>query len=571
MKYNRRTFLKKTITGAAVTGFSGLGFLKSNVRGDPVSIQGIRKTSDEERKQLIAETRFGRKTPARSRKSMAITSHPLATREAVNILKSGGNACDAALCAAITQTVLQPHMVGITGYLTSMFYDAVSGKTMYVNGSVNVPLGAKKTDGTAAAWGPGVPGFWAGFEESLSRFGTKSKKELMAPAIRYAREGFEMHPFLWGEIFMESEKIGRSDAGLKIYMPDNAIPRPYEMLYQKEAADTLEGLVEEGNDYFYRGEFAEEFCRISQKGGRNITRRDMERYKAYCEEAGSGTYRGFKVRALPITHNGSKVYALPMIIETLDVLELLDIPRQGPPSESPDTMYQMIQSLNIVREDYHRSHGNPNELAVVKQQLPKELAHKRLKKLQAEEVAHDTSSGSLYEGTCAVTVADGQGNVACIVHSSNQSPFETGLWVKGVNLCALRTYGGIPGERGLQGPAGMIIFKEGKPFLAGGSPSRSLTQCMLQNTINILDFGMPIDESVNRPRYGSLVDKRGITIEKNYDERVWKAVEKRGVAFHVVNPWNFYHGAFEGIHVEPGSGMMIACGDPRRHSKAEGV
>jgi gamma-glutamyltranspeptidase/glutathione hydrolase len=117
----------------------------------------------------------------------------------------------------------------------------------------------------------------------------------------------------------------------------------------------------------------------------------------------------------------------------------------------------------------------------------------------------------------------------------------------------------------------MIIFKDGKPFLAGGSPSRSLTQCMLQNTINILDFGMPIDESVSRPRYGSLVDKRGITIEKNYDELVWKAVEKRGVAFHVVNPWNFDHGAFEGIHVEPGSGMMIACGDPRRHSKAEGV
>ena len=558
MKANRRAFLKKAITGAAVTGVSGLNLSKANVRGDPVSNQGIARTSDEERKQLIAEAHFGRKTPAQSRKSMAITSHPLATREAVNVLTSGGNACDAALCAAITQTVLQPQKVGITGYLMLTYYDAASGKTMYINGSVNVPLGAEKTDGTWETWGPGVPGFWAGFEESLSRFGTKSKGELMAPAIRYAREGFETSPSLWGVIFWASEKLGRSDEGLKIYMPDNAIPNPGEMLYQKEAADTLERLVEEGNDYFYRGEFAEEFCRISQAGGRNIARADMERYEAHGVEAASGTYRGFEVRALPI------------IIETLDVLELFDIPRQGPPSESPDTLYQMIQSLNLVVEDRRPpSQGNPNELAVAKQQLSKELAHERIKKLRAGEVLHDTSSNSLPENTCAVTVADGRGNVACMVHSSNQAAFETGLWVKGVNLCAIRG-SGIPGKRGRLGPAGMIIFKDGKPFLAGGSPSRSLRHCKLQNAINILDFGMSINESVHRPRYGSMVEG-STTIEKDYDESVRKAVEKRGVAFDIVNPWNPSQGAFAGICFESGSGMMIACGDPRDHSKAEGV
>ena len=558
MEDNRRTFLKKAITGAAVTGVGGFSSLTSNVRGDPASIQEIRKTNDEQRKQLIAEAHFGRKTPVQSRKAIAITSNPLATREAVNVLKSGGNACDAALCAAITQTVLQPHMVGITGYLTLTYYDAASGKTMYINGTVNVPLGTKTTAGTRETWGPGVPGFWAGFEESLSRFGTKSKAELMAPAIRYAREGFETYPFLWGAIFMQSEKLGRSDAGLKIYMPDNAIPNPGAMLYQKEAADTLERLVDEGTDYFYRGEFADEFCRISQQGGHNITRMDMEHYTAHCEEAASGTYRGFEVRALPL------------IIETLDLLELFDIPRQGPPWQSPDTLHQMIQSLRIVSEDRRPTQGNPNELVVAKQHLSKELAHERIKKLQAEEVTQATSSDSLHEDTCAVTVADEQGNVASIVHSSNQGAFATGLWVKGVNLCAIRG-SGIPGKRGRLGPAGMIIFKDGKPFLTGGSPSRSLRHCKLQNAINILDFGIPIDESVILPRYGSVVDEGRVTIEKDYDAGVRKVVEQRGVAFHVVNPWNFYHGAFEGIHFEPGSGLMSACGDPRRHSKAEAV
>ncbi len=556
---DRRAFLRNAF---AVAGVGELGLSESTVRRGPASWQAVDRIGDRERKELIAEAQFGRKTPARSSTGMAITSHPLATREAVNVLRSGGNACDAALCVAITQTVIQPHLVGVTGYLTLTYYDAASGKTTYVDGSANVPLGAPETDGAPEAWGgPGVPGFWAGFEEARSRFGTKPKKELMAPAIRYAREGFETHPFLWGEIFMESEKIGRSDAGLRIYMPDHAIPRPGAMLYQEEAAHTLEQLAEEGNEYFYRGDFAEEFCRISQDGGRDVTLQDMERYEATTEEAAASTYRGFDVRALPIAYRDFNGYALPVITETLDVLELLDIPAQGPPTESADTMYQMIRSLTIVEGDYFR----PNSLDA------DELARRRLEQLQTGEVTPTTAADSLPEDTCAVTVADEQGNVASLVHSSNQAPFETGLWVNGVNLCSLRVYGGSPGERGLVGPGGMIVFKDAAPFVAGGSPSRSLSQCMLQNAVNIMDFAMPIEESVNRPRYGGPVGSGGITIEKNYDHRVRKAVEQRGIEFDIVNPWSLYHGSFEGIHFEPGVGTMTACGDPRRCSKAEGL
>jgi len=563
MRHDRRAFLGSVFAGAAVAGIGELGLSNSSLGRSVATLQGADRMGDRERRELIAEARFGRKSLAQSTTGMAITSHPLATREAVNVLRSGGNACDAALCVAITQTVIQPHLVGVTGYLTLTYYDAASGTTMYVDGSANVPLGAEEADGTPESWGgAGVPGFWAGFEESLARFGTKSKKELMAPAIRYARDGFETHPFLWGEIFMESEKIGRSDAGLKIYMPDNAIPRPGEMLYQAEAADTLERLAERGNEYFYRGDFAAEFCRISQAGGRNVTRQDMERYEATTEQAAASSYRGFEVRALPRAFRTFNGYSLPVITETLDVLEFLDISAQGPPTESPETMYQMIRSLTIVEGDYRRQDTSDLD--------PQELARRRLEQLRAGETASVTLFDSLPEDTCAVTVADEQGNVACLVHSSNQAPFETGLWVGGINLCSLRVYGGNPGERGLVGPGGMIVFRDGAPFLAGGSPSRSLSQCMLQNAVNIMDFAMPIEESVNRPRYGGPIRDR-ITIEKDYDPGVRGAVEQRGIDFDVINPWSLYHGSFEGIHFEPGSGTMSACGDPRRCSKAEGL
>ncbi len=562
MRHDRRAFLGNAFAGVAAIG--GLGFPNPDARRHLASLQATDRIGDRERKELIAEARFGRKTLARSGTGMAISSHPLATREAVNVLQAGGNACDAALCVAITQTVIQPHLVGITGYLTLTYYEAASGKTMYVDGSANVPLGATPPDGTPDTWGgAGVPGFWAGFEESVSRFGTKPKTELMVPAIRYAREGFETHPFLWGEIFMESEKIGRSDAGLMIYMPDSAIPRPGEMLYQVEAADTLEHLAERGNQYFYRGDFAGEFCRISRESGRNVTRQDMERYEATTQEAASSTYRGYEVRALPTAYRDFRGYALPVITETLDVLELLDIRAQGPPTESPETMYQMIRSLTIVEGDYLRDGSNSLDHS--------EVARRRLEQVLAGEPGHEASPASLPEDTCAITVADEQGNVACVVHSSNQAPFETGLWVKGVNLCSLRVYGGNLGERGLVGPGGMIVFQDGAPLLAGGSPSRSLSQCMLQNAVNILDFAMPIEESVNRPRDGSSIGDRGITIEKDYDPGVRDAVGQRGIDFDVVNPWSLYHGSFDGVHFEPGTSTMTACGDPRRCSKAEGL
>jgi len=281
VKHNRRAFLKKTITGAAVTWVSGTGLLKSNAISDVFSVQGIDKTTDEERKQLVSEAHFGRKTLAMSKEGMVICSHPLATREAVKILKSGGNACDAVLCASIVQTVIEPYMTGVTGVLSMLYFEADTKKTTYINGRWN-PL--MKLDVSPAdqpdAQSVDVPGYWSGFEKALKRHGSKPKKEVMASAIRYAREGFEIHPFLWGSIFGQIHILGRTAQGREIYMPQNTMLRPGGMLYQKKAADTLERLAVEGSDFFYRGEFAEDLCRVIQKAGGVLTPKDMEAYEA---------------------------------------------------------------------------------------------------------------------------------------------------------------------------------------------------------------------------------------------------------------------------------------------------
>ena len=535
MSYNRRAFLKKTITTAAVTALSGTGLLKSNARRDSFSIQDIGKTSDEERKQLIAEAQFGRKTLARSKEGMVISSHPLPTREAIKILKSGGNACDAALCASITQTVIEPHLTGITGVLSMLYFDAASGKTTCIDGAWNPTLKAAVD----------VPGWWAGFEEALRRYASKPKKQIMAPAIRYARDGFEIHPFLWGAMFAQCHVLGRTEQGREIYMPQNTMIRPGDMLYQKRAADTLERLAEEGNDFFYHGEFAEDFCKVIQEAGGMITRKDMEAYEALWIEPKWGKYREYE-----IVSGGSA------LIELFSKIEPLEIKKLGPPTDSAETLYQMVSIITGLGKDAKKEDAQNHP-------IPLEAS------LQARE------NGSYNPGTCVVSVIDRDGNIAAVLHSSNAGIFQSGLFVKGVfimggNRLLVKQK---PGQRSSGAHICSIFFKNKRPLLVSGSPSISLLPNIIQNTTNILDFGIPIEESVCRPRFGgrSNMTPNTALIEVDINEKVRKGAEEKGLRFDIVNPWNMSLGSFEGIYIGPESGEMRACGDPRRCSKAEGI
>lgn len=559
---DRRSFLK--IAAASVAAASAVS-----------PVPAMASPDDEERRRLIATAHFGQKRVATSPTGMAICAHPLATREAVNILKQGGNAADAALAASITQTVVEPHMTTITGCLCFLYHDASTGETTYVNGNVNTPLaplpGFSAAD-LSTGRGVAVPGWWGGFEAGLKRHGTLTKKEVMAGAIRYAREGFETHPFLWGEIFTQAHLIGRTQEGREIYMPNNAVPRPGEMLYQKRAADTLERLAEEGNEYFYRGELAEKLVETVQKAGGVLTLEDLERYEVRWQEPAWSTYRRYKVAGSPPPDNGGT-----HIIEMLNLVELLDLNKLGPPTESSETLLQMTRIAMEVFQDGARQNDPQSHPLPLETIVSKEYAKIRFDLLQMGTPERGSTESPPPAGSNHVTVVDGNGNVATILHSCMSMPWSNGLFVEGINICAagahfLRVMP-KPGHRISAYVAPNMLFQNDKPILASGSPSVSLLQNILQNTVNILDFGIPIEESVHRPRFGggSLTTPGAILIEADIDEGVREEAAAQGIRFDVVNPWNWHHGAFEGIYIDPTSGERRACGDPRRTSQAEGI
>lgn len=564
MPIQRRDFMKYSLSGAALAGLSA--------SAPQAASAAFTSPPRNRRLALVEAAHFGRKELATSRKGMAICTHPLASHEAVAVLKDGGNACDAALTASIVQTVVEPHMTGITGVLSLLYYDAATGRTTYVNGSANRPAAELPGFGPAdiaKGRGVAVPGWWAGFEAAHARHGKASRERLIGPAIYYAREGFETHPFLWGEIFVQAHMIGLTEQGREIFMPNKSLPRPGDMLYQKRAADTLEALLADGNDYFYRGDFARELVDVVQAGGGVLTMDDMNAYEARWQEPAKGTYRGYDIVASPPPdHGGSHM------IEILNMVELMDLEKLGPPTDSVETLYQMMRIVNEVYSEGNRQHDPKSHFLPMDILLSKKYARMRYELLQM-----DTKLGvdvpAVPPGSNHVTVADADGNVATILHSCMSMPWSNGLFAGGVTVVAagahyLRVMP-APGDRISAYVCPNMFLKNGKPVLASGSPSVGLLANILQNTVNILDFGIPIDESVHRPRFGgqSYTQPGAIMIEADIDEALRKELVARGMTLEVTNPWNWHHGSFEGVVVEDGT--YRACGDPRRSAVAIGA
>lgn len=580
MASHRRDFLKLAAGGAVAAGMLGPGAAAASAssvlslprRAAAGAAPG--SVDPEERRRLLARAVFGPKDAVEGVDGMVICAHPLATRAGIDILRAGGNAADAVLAASVTQCVVEPHMTGITGVLSMLHYDAASGQTSYVNGGMNAPMAP------LTGWGPGalatglgaaVPGFWAGYEASRERFGSKPSRDLCAAAIEYARDGFEIHPFLWGEMFSSMNMLGRSDQGREIFFPTGAMLNPGEMIYQKRAADTLERLAEEGNDYFYFGNYAREYCKVVQAAGGVITPDDFARYDVRFDEPARGSYRGHElVGSPPPDHGGTHV------IEILQMLEFLDLQKLGPATDSAETLWQMQRIAAQVFADGSK-HRDPEYHRVPLEQITsKEYARMRFDLLQMDAPLPQAPAPP--PGSCHVTAVDAAGNAATVLHSCMSLPWSNGLFVAGGTIVASGAHFfrvmPDPGERASVYVAPNMVMKDGRPILASGSPSGSLLQNIVQNTTNMLDFGMPISESVDRPRFGNAYSAGGggfPAVEVDFPAAVRDAANARGLGLGVVNQWNWGMGSFEGIWIDPESRRCSARGDARRCAMAEAI
>lgn len=543
---------------------------------------GWQPPTEARQKALTDMAVFGPKKAVSSKDGVAVCTHPLATAAAIDMLKMGGTAADAICAASIAQCVVEPHMTTLSGVFSMLYYEAATGKTTYTNGTMNAPkshpIFESKQTSLAALLGSGsrngtlcpVPGYWGGFEASHDRYGKLDRKTVMAPAIHYARNGFDIHPFLWGEMFVEHAGLGVHPEAREIYFDNGRLLNTGETLVQSRHADMLERLAEEGSDYFYRGEWAQNYAKAVQAAGGFVTEEDMASYKPMFQDAVRGTYRGFEMACAPAPDFGGQA-----LIEMMNLVELMDIQKLGPAFESPETVLKFMQIIGSVYADSvgERWSGNITD---VEKAISKDYAAERFAKLS-------TKPRSPYDGLAVppgsnhVTVVDGEGNVATVLHSVMSLPYTTKIWVDGVYACAglVHLVSGLPDREKRRVHSRIcpnMFLKDGKPVLASGSPSVSLTENIVQTSTAILDFGLDIETAVHKPRYGGalMTNLSSLTVEHGMASGTADHARAAGAIIEEVSPWFWASGSFDGVAIAA-DGTASACGDPRRTAHAFAV
>jgi gamma-glutamyltranspeptidase/glutathione hydrolase len=521
------------------------------------------------REQLMAGARQGRKPAVSTSSSLIVSSHPIATHAGAEVLREGGTACDAVLAAAITQTVVEPQMTSIAGMMKLVYHDAAERQTWWMSSghrAPRAPLGRLDGESVLSGLGVAVPGWWAGFEAARERFGTRTRRALMASAIELAREGVEVYPQLYGVMYKEEEQLGATPEGREVFFADGErLLVPGELLRQRAAAETLERLAEEGSEHFYRGEFARGLCELVQARGGVLDIEDLAAYEPVWSEAVRGSYRGYEIATSGVPDGGLN------IIEALNMVEQLDLERLGPPSESEELCYELMLIAQDVLESgagQRDPHAAPDATATL---TSKSYAAERLALLHMAGPRLGFEAPNV--GTDHLTAVDRHGNVAVMMHTCTADPWINGFFHAGISIPAAAGWTTRtpvpPGGRITIDGAENIAFRDGLPVLASGSPSGSLLTCVLQNMVNILDFGMDIEESVLRPRFGFTgVGSGRLAVEAGMPETVLDGLRRRGMPFKQIGPYDAYMGSYEAISLQ--DGRLAACPDPRRTGSAAG-
>ncbi len=460
---------------------------------------------------------FATRSEVFARHGMAATSQPLATQAALHILRQGGSAVDAAIAANAVLGLTEPTGSGIGGDLFAMVWDPAARKLYGFNGSGRSPrsltLAEFKKRGLdkVPAHGPlpvSVPGVVDGWFELHGRFGKLPMEKVLAPAIGYARDGFplsELIAYYWGRSVPILERWeGFSD----VFMPGGRAPRKGEIFRNPALASTYERLAREGRDLFYKGDMARTMDSFMKRVGGFLSYEDLAAHHGEWVEPVSTNYRGYDVWELP--PNGQGIAAL----QILNILEGYDIAAMG--FGSADYIHVFVEAKKLAFADRARFYADPEFNTIpVATLISKPYAARRRALINMKRAARLVPAGepdALEEGdTVYLTTADESGMMVSLIQS-NYRGMGSGLSPDGLgfifqdrgelfDLTEGRANSYAPGKRPFHTIIPAFITRDGEPFLSFGvMGGATQPQAHAQIVINIVDFGMNLQEAGDAPR-----------------------------------------------------------------------
>ena len=523
--------------------------------------------------------------------AMAATSQPLATQIALDIMKKGGNAIDAAIAANAALGLMEPISCGMGGDLFAIVWSAEDQQLFGLNASGRSPYDLKlsyfKENGYEhiPEFGPlpvSVPGCVSGWFSLHEKFGSMTMEEILEPTIAYARDGFPLSEVIAAGWQGNARALAEYPNIADIYMPGGQPPKKGEMFKNPYLANTLEKISKGGRDAFYKGDIARTIGEFIKEQGGFLSYRDLAEHTDTWVEPVATNYRGYDVYELP--PNGQGIAAL----QILNILEGYDLSSME--FDSPEYVHLFVEAKKLAYEDRARYYADPdfNDIPV-DELISKAYADERRKLINPERSTRDYPAGELERGnTIYMTVADEAGNMVSLIQS-NYLGMGSGMAPPGLGF-VLQDRGALfslqeghlnvyePHKRPFHTIIPAFVMKDGKPFMSFGVMGGAMQpQGHVQILVNMIDFGMNLQEAGDAPRiyhHGSsqptgqvMTDGGIVSLESGFSAQTVQKLIRMG---HTLQPTLGAYGGYQAIMYDVEQGVYYGASESRKDGQAAG-
>jgi gamma-glutamyltranspeptidase/glutathione hydrolase len=535
---------------------------------------------------------FATRSPVLATEAMAATSQPLATQVALDVMRKGGNAIDAAVAANATLGLVEPTGNGIGGDIFAIVWDAKSKKLYGLNGSGRSPKALSRQwfidNGYEKIPSHGllpvsVPGTVDGWFMLHDRFGKLPMEQVLQPAINYAEKGFpvsQLIAYYWNRsVPLLSKYPGFTEQ----FTLNGKAPKEGEIWKNQNLANTLKAIAKGGRNAFYQGEMAHTIANYMQANGGFLSYEDLASHQGEWIEPVSTNYRGYDVWELP--PNGQGIAALQL----LNILEQFDLSSMT--HDSAEFVHLFTEAKKVVFEDRAKYYADPafNQLPV-KQLISKSYAKERAKLIDFNKAGKHYPAGNpaLNHGdTIYLTTADAEGNMVSLIQS-NYRGMGSGMTPPGLGFI-LQDRGEmfsleaghfnefVGGKRPFHTIIPAFITKDKKPWMSFGLMGGAMQpQGHAQIVVNMIDFGMDIQAAGDAPRIhhtgsseptGEVMNDGGIlNLETGYPYETIRALMRKG---HKIQFANGPYGGYQAI-MRAENGVYWGASESRKDGQAAG-
>ena len=524
----------------------------------------------------------GTRSPVLARNGVIATSQPLASAAGLQVLQQGGNAVDAAVTAAAVLGVVEPTMTGVGGDVFAIVYDPETKRLRGLNSSGRAgsaaDAGAMLARGMTAMPDDGalavtVPGAVAGWAALLEAHGTITLAQALAPAIRYARDGFAVSAIIADQWADEAPRLARDESAGPVFFPQGRAPRPGETFSNPDLARTLDQIAAGGREAFYNGPVGQAIASDVEARGGFLSAADLAAHTADWVEPISTSYRGYELHELPPNTQGF------VALEMLNVLEGFDIRSFG--HNSADYLHVLAEAKRIAFADRGAYLADSGHVPAsrLQQLISKDYAANRRRDIDPARAAARYAPGGNARGrgdTVYLAAADSSGCVVSFINSLFGS-FGSGVVPPGPGIALHNRGSGFtlepghpnrlaPGKRPLHTLVPAFLMKDGRPLMAFGvMGGDNQAQAHAQIVVNLADFGMDVQTAGDaaRVRHGGDV----LALESGIGADVRDALARRG---HTIVDGRGLMGGYQAVMIDPETGVLMGGSDPRKDGLAIG-